>query len=47
MGEGYFSPWRDVPEQDYRTCRHSIDRPDGVHLWCERHLLVVVFACGW
>jgi hypothetical protein len=46
MGEGYFNPWRDAPERDCRTCRYSIGRPDGVHLWCERHRLVVVFPCG-
>ena len=25
----------------------SAARPDGHHLWCERHRLVVVFPCGW
>jgi hypothetical protein len=25
----------------------SIGTPDGWHLCCERHPLVVVFPCGW
>lgn len=25
----------------------SIGTPDGRHLWCARHRLVVVFPCGW
>jgi hypothetical protein len=46
-GEGYFNPWRGAPERDCRTCRYAIGRPDGIHLWCEKHRLVVVFPCGW
>jgi hypothetical protein len=34
-------------ERDGRTCRFSIGRPDGLHLWCKRHRLVVVFPCWW
>ena len=47
MAEGYFNPWRDVSERACATCRYSIGRPDGFHLWCEKHRLVVVFPCGW
>jgi hypothetical protein len=47
MREGYFSPWEGATERDYHTCRYSIGTPDGWHLWCERHRLVVVFPCGW
>ena len=43
----YFSPHLGAEQRDCRTCRYSIGRPDGVHLWCERHRLVVVFPCGW
>jgi hypothetical protein len=45
MGEGYFDPWRAGLERDCRTCRYSIGAPDGHHLWCEKHRLVVVFPC--
>ncbi len=47
MPEAYFNPWREAQERDCRTCRYSIGQPDGVHLWCERHRLVVAFPCGW
>jgi len=47
MLEGYFSPWQGAPSRDCQTCRHAIGTPDGHHLWCERHRLVVVFPCGW
>jgi hypothetical protein len=47
MPEAYFSPWQEGLERDCRTCRYSIGQPDGIHLWCERHRLVVVFPCGW
>ncbi len=33
--------------QSTRPRTAAIDQPDGVHLWCERHRLVVVFPCGW
>jgi hypothetical protein len=47
MGEGCFNPWRDASERACVTCRYSIGRSDGFHLWCERHKLVTVFPCGW
>jgi hypothetical protein len=28
------------------ACGYSIGQPDGAHLWCKRHRLVVVFPCG-
>ena len=36
-----------APERACPTCRHLIGTPDGRHLRCERHLLVLVFPCGW
>jgi hypothetical protein len=44
---GYSNPWRGTAERDCHTCRFSIGMPDGVHFWCERVSLVVVFACGF
>jgi hypothetical protein len=41
MAEGYFTPWRDAPDRACRTCAASIGTPDGGHLWCERHRIVV------
>ncbi len=47
MGRGYFTSWRDALDRACRTCRFSIGTSDGWRLWCERHRLVVVSACGW
>jgi hypothetical protein len=37
MAEGYFTRWQMASEHDCHSCRYSIGRPDGFHLWCERH----------
>ncbi len=47
MAAATFSPWRDNSARDCRTCVHAMGREDGVHIWCLRHRLVVVFPCGW
>ena len=47
MPEAYFNPWRADQGGDCRTCRYSTGQPDGTHLWCSHHRLVVVFPCGW
>jgi len=47
MAEAYFNPWRGNAERACATCRYSLGQPDGIHLWCEQHRLVVVFPCGW
>ena len=47
MAEGYFTPWREASEHDCHGCGYPSGRPDGFHLWCERHRLVVVFPWGW
>ena len=42
----HFSPFpKDYDRLNCRTCAHGRDR-DGLHLWCERHRVVVVMACG-
>ena len=46
MTEGYFSPWRNTTLGACRTCQHAIGTPDGWHLWCARHRIVVVFPCA-
>jgi len=47
MRAPYFSPHILDEQRACRTCRHSVGAPDGWHLWCERHRLVVVFPCAW
>ncbi|MET0381445.1 MAG: hypothetical protein ABWZ94_06050, partial [Methyloceanibacter sp.] len=42
-----FSPFAGSESRSCRTCTASIGTPDGWHLWCECHRLVVVFPCGW
>jgi hypothetical protein len=43
----YFSPFAGAAEHSCRTCQDSIGTPDGWHLWCERHWIMVVFPCAW
>lgn len=47
MAEAYFTPWQVALERDCKICRFSIGQPDGVHLRCKRHRLVVLFPCRW
>ncbi len=41
----HFTPWTDSADRSCWTCAHSTGY-DGVHLWCVRHRLVVVFPCA-
>jgi len=40
----HFTPWRAADDRSCWTCAHAIGY-DGVHLWCERHRVVVAFPC--
>jgi len=41
-----FSPFASSESRSCRTCASSTGTPDGWHLWCARHRIVVVYPCG-